>query len=411
MVHFEGRWKRDVDKAVWRQMEKFRKQLLLAASKTPDRKAEDAARERAGSLGKTQTIRNVLAIAESNARVVLGAEEINSDPWRVGARNAVIDLRSGEARAHSRDCYITKTLAADFKEGARCVRWLAFVAEVFPDPEVARYVWKAVGYSLTGSVEEKVFFFMYGRGNNGKTRFAETIFKILGEYAKKASDQILQVSPHGGEPQLAKAEIYGARFLSCSEIKEDSRLNEKLIKDITGGDTIRGRYLYQHSFDFSLYGNHKPSVKGTDDAMWDRVCVIPFLQKFEGAAADKKLEGKLLAEKSGILNWMIEGCLLWQKEGLEMPPAITGAVREYRSDQDIIGSFLEEKTRASHGGFAMHGDLFRTYGAWADEQGLKYKLSSRALAKLLRERPDWEERKDAHGSPMWLGVELKGKPA
>ena len=413
---FRGRWMWDENEGVWRIGEAFRKALISAAKRTTDRKAEDAALSRAQALGKTFVMRNMLELAKTHEPVLLNVDDIDADPWLIGARNAVIDLRTGEAREHSQDLYITKSLAVDFVEGAQCARWLEFIKEVFPDPEVAKFVWKAVGYSLTGSVEEKIFFFLYGGGNNGKSRFMEAIFKMLGDYAKKAADAIFQVNPHGGEPQLAKAEIFGVRFLSGSEIKEDTKLNEKLIKDITGGDTISGRFHYEHSFDFSptakpwLHGNHDPVIKGNDEGIWSRVCKIPFTQCFEGAKADKKLGRKLLAEGSGILNWAIEGCLLWQREGLEMPKRIKDTVSQYRFDQDVLGRFLAERTRKSASGLVLHAALYCAYEGWADVQGMKYKLSSIRLGRLLREK-GWEERRDGHDSPMWFGVELKGGPS
>jgi P4 family phage/plasmid primase-like protien len=414
-IIFDGRWRQDDDKGILRQVKRFRKELLVAAaSGISDRKAEDAAIERAQQMGKVRTIRDMLTLAESDARVALTLSDIDNDPWLVGAGNAVIDLRTGEARTHSRECYITKWLAVDYDPDATCPRWRAFIEEIFLDPEVARYVWKAIGYSLTGIVWEKVFFFLYGGGNNGKTIFSDTIFKFLGGYAKRVADSILRKDSHGNEPLLAKAEIFGRRFLCGSEIEEDAKLNEKLVKDITGGDVITGRFHYKGSFDFSpvgklwLYGNHKPVIKGTDEGIWSRVRLIPFLQKFEGAAADRKLGGKLLAELPGILNWAIAGALLWQKEGLEPPKAITDAVEQYRVEEDDLGAFLREKTRQSRSGFVLHGTLFAAYEEWAKDHGVRYTHTSRKLSKLLRDR-HWDEGTDGDNKLVWRSVELKGR--
>lgn len=412
---FDGRWLQDGDKGIWRQVEKFRKELLFAAAKgISDRKAEDAAIERAKQMGTVPAIKNMLTLAESDACVKLTLNDLDSDLWLVGARNAVINLQTGEAREHSRERYITKCLAVDYDPNATCPRWRAFLSEIFLDPELVRYVWKAVGYSLTGTVAEKVFFFLHGGGNNGKTKFSDTIFKLNGSYAKRVADAILRVESHGREPLLAKAEIFGKRFLCGSEIEEDAKLNEKLVKDITGGDTISGRFHYENSFDFSpvgklwLYGNHKPVIKGTDEGIWSRVRLIPFEQKFEGAKADKNLEGKLLAELPGILNWAIQGALLWQREGLEPPKAITDAVEQYRTEEDDLGEFIKEKTRESPSGFVLHGVLFAAYETWAEDRGVRFPLTSKKLGKLLRER-SWDDGRNSDNMPIWRGVELKGK--
>lgn len=417
---FRRRWMRDTNETIWRIAEDFRKALIEAARKAKDRRVEDAAIRRAQSLGKIRVMQNMLKLAQTKERILLDITDIDANSWLIGARNAVIDLRTGVAREYSRDCYVTKSLACDFKPDVQCPMWKKFFEEVFPDEAVRRFVWKALGYSLTGITGEKAFFFLHGAGYNGKTVLIETIFKIMGDYAKKAADAIIQMDLHGHEPQLAKAEIFGVRFLSGSEIKEDTKLNEKLLKDITGGDSISGRFLYARSFDFSpmaklwLYGNHDPAIKGTDEGIWGRVKKVPFVRQFVGGKADKRLGQTLLQESSGILNWLIEGCLLWQKEGLDDPEAVKAAVDQYRQDQDEIGRFLKEKTRNNPNQGVHHQNMFRAYTVWADEQGMKFKITSRTLAKHLRERcsrEGWEETEDPHNkSPIWKGVEWVAAP-
>jgi putative DNA primase/helicase len=278
--------------------------------------------------------------------------------------------------------------------------------EVFPDPELRHYVHKAIGYTLTGDTREQCFLFCYGTGRNGKSRFVEALEYVFGELATRAGKGIVAASYRGDLRELA--DICGARFILASETEEGEGLNEGVIKDLTGSDSLREEHKYERAFTFRavgklcICGNHKPTVRGTDGGIWRRVRLIPFTEKFEGDRDDRDLGEKLRAEASGILNWMVEGCLLWQREGLNIPDLVQAAVDEYRSEQDTLGHFLDENVIRHSSGKLPHNLLYKTYDQWARENGYS-PMSSNTLARRLAER-NWTSRRTAKTKRLWLGV-------
>jgi len=215
-----------------------------------------------------------------------------------------------------------------------------------PDPKVRAFLQRAVGYSLTGSTEEEVLFLLYGTGQNGKSKFRETIRAMMGDYAKTASSELLMARKFAGIPNDIAA-LQGARFVPSSETEEGRWLAETKVKDLTGGDTLTARFLFGEYFDFKLQakfwicGNHKPVIRGTDEAIWRRIRLIPFTVFIPPEKRDPKLGEELLKELPGILNLAIEGCLAWQRERLNAPAAVLAATEEYRETEDQLGAFLD----------------------------------------------------------------------
>lgn len=268
-------------------------------------------------------------------------DTLNANPWLLNVQNGTLDLRTGHLRPHNPADRITFISPVTYDPSATCPHWQRFLTEVFSgDTEMVSFIQRAIGWSLTGVVEDRALFFLYGNaGKNGKTTLVEVIQKLLGicgetshGYARKVGADTFMKSKNMDDNQRKAATLAGPRFICTSEVDEEHRLNEQLIKDITGGDTIEGRRLYQEAFTFKpqfkpwMYGNHKPEIRGTDNAIWSRVRLVPFEVSFEGRE-DRKLPAKLEAELSGILNWAIAGCLQWQQDGLNPPHQDQGSDR------------------------------------------------------------------------------------
>jgi len=189
-------------------------------------------------------------------------------------------------------------------------------------------------------------------------------------------------------------------------------MNEGVIKDLTGGDLMTGRKLYKEAFYFYpilklwIFGNHKPAIKGNDFGIWRRVRLIPFLENFEGRA-DEDLTEKLKMEAPGILNWIVQGCLLWQREGLKPPSKVVQAVQDYRTEEDTLADFLEETVEQSSGeGEITHSKLYAKYVNFCDVNGIRYKDTSKKLSKRLRER-NWRSLKRNYSKCVWQGFAFK----
>jgi putative DNA primase/helicase len=310
---------------------------------------------------------------------------LNADPWRFNVQNGTLDLRTGALRPHAPADLITFLAPVIYNPSARCPTWERFLLEVFAsDRDLVAFLQRAVGWSLTGVVKERALFFLYGdTGKNGKTTLVETLMKLVGAsgeasygYGRKIGADTFMKSKNPEDNQRKAATLAGPRFVCTSEVDEEHRLNEQLIKDITGGDTLEGRRLYQEAFTFKpqfkpwMYGNHKPEIRGTDDAIWSRVRLVPFEVSFKDRE-DLDLADKLEAELSGILNWAIEGCLDWQRHGLQPPAKVQAATQAYREEMDVFGPFIRECCVIHPHAEVWANDLWNAYRVWCAEAGVR----------------------------------------
>ena len=187
------------------------------------------------------------------------------------------------------------------------------------------------------------------------------------------------------------ARLKGARFVTASESEEGKRLGEAFIKDVTGGDVISARFMRAEWFDFKpecklwLATNHKPVIRGTDKAIWDRIRLIPFMVSIPEAEQDKQLLAKLRDELPGILRWAIEGCLTWQQQGLGAPSAVQVATEGYREEMDVLGRFIEECCIVQPTATAKSSDLYAAYTKWCERNG-EYPVTHKAFSMRLGER-------------------------
>lgn len=305
----------------------------------------------------------------------------------------VIDLKSGALAPHDPKNYFTKITAVEYSENADCPRWTAFLDDIFGgDKDLIRYVQKAVGYSLTGATSEQCAFFLYGTGRNGKSTFLDIIRDIFGDYAANIQPETIMVrNSQGSAINSDIARLKGARLVTSVEPNEGVRINEGLLKQLTGDDTVTARKLYGDEFEFKpefklwMATNHKPVIRGTDTGIWRRIHMIPFTCVIPEEKIDRRLKYKLSAELTGIFRWAVEGCLLWQKEGLKMPRAVLEEVREYRREMDVISAFVEDKCTVGKGLSVKSSQLFAAYLNWA-EQNNEYRMSSTKFGMELAKR-------------------------
>src|SRR5699024_6397945 len=307
---------------------------------------------------------------------------------------------SGELLPHDIDKMFSKKTNSEYTDKADAATWIDFLEDIFDgNQEVIRYIQKAVGYSLTGSVREQVMFVLFGNGRNGKSLFIETLSEILGTYARNIRADSLMVKHQSGVNNDI-AVLDGSRFVSSSEPNEGFRFDEGLIKQLTGGDKVTARFLYGEDFEFNpqfklwISTNHKPIIRGTDDGIWRRMVLIPFTVQIPEHKVDKDLKYKLLREAPAILDWAVEGALKWQKEGLKMPPSIEKASREYRKEMDVLVYFVEDCCTIDPSGKARAGELFKVYKKWAQDNE-EYLMSKQKFGQKMREK--FKYKKDRNG--------------
>lgn len=350
-----------------------------------------------------------LEIAKSIKPVSDSGDKWDSDRWLFAVSNGVVELKNGRLREERPDDCITMRSPVAFDSAAQCPRYLQFLNEIFNgDSALVEYMQRVMGYCLTGSAQEQCVFCWYGCGANGKSTLCDVLRYVFGEYAVNLPFSALEIKNRNSNDLVALA---GARLATAVETNEGTRLNEARIKVLSGGDPITARRLYHESFTFMpthklvLAFNHKPTIADDSEGMWRRVRLIPFTRQFKQEEQDKNLTDKLRAEAPGILAWSVQGCLLWQRHGLGMPPSVAKATTEYREESDHIGEFIEDRCAVRSGAHVTSAALWKAYQDWAtwNEEVL---LPRQTFGERLKRRGFQQDRTGHGGQRMWAGISL-----
>lgn len=371
--------------------------LVAEAKDIKDRRDKSIGRRltHAKNAGNTNAIKNMLtevAVIRSTPLDALdaGPMDINTESgvlrfWRRpgeddGGQNPAPPMAGFDVLPHDRDQLLTKIMPVIYDPDARCPDFLAFLERIMPAAEMRRFLQRWFGYSMTGLTSEQVFAFLYGAGANGKSVLVDLMAKLLGDYAASAKIESLTGRNRrgGGDATPDLVPLIGARMVRASEPDEGERLQEALIKELTGGEPILVRALNENFvlvypiFKLTISGNHKPEIRGGDDGIWRRVLLVPFEVQIPKEERDPELGAKLWSERSGILNWLIEGLTDYLQHGLQVPQTVLAATEEYRADSDPIATFLSTVCGVS--GDPRHNmraaDLAAAVAFWMDEQAL-----------------------------------------
>ena len=330
-----------------------------------------------------------IRLAQSEYSIPRRPKDFDSLPMIINLDNGIYDLKEGRLELQLSDKYCSKIAGVYYDPDVECPIWYDFLEKIMDgNTELISFLQRACGYSLSGDTREQCFFVLQGPGANGKSTFVTAISNILGDYAGQLRSETLIAQRFDQIPSDI-ARMKGKRFVSVQETPQGCRLNEGLIKQLTGQDRITARMLYQNEFEYVpqfkiwLSTNHKPRITGRDLAIWRRIHLIPFNVIIPEPEQDKELLTKLMEEASGIFNWMIEGFRMWKEYGLLVPKQVQAATNEYRNDEDILASFIAEKCERF--GIIRSSILYDAYKDWAEENGEK-KKSNTWLGKQLRER-------------------------
>jgi putative DNA primase/helicase len=336
-----------------------------------------------------QSRRAIVDLVREEKNIAIALTDLDVDPWLLNVENGTIDLRTGKLRDHTKGDLITKLAPVTFDADASCSRWRRFLLEAMgQNQELVDYLQRFAGYSLTGLTREQSLIFHYGDGNNGKSTFITTLHKLLGSYATRASRGLFFKSRHERHP-TSIASLYGRRFVSVPEVDEDQEWDEGLIKDNTGDDPLNARRMREDEWTFIpthklwFAANNKPRTKGTDLGIWRRMQIVPWEVTIAKSEVDPRLPAKLFREAPGILNWCVEGCLMWQRTGLSPPPRVLAATAEYRKDQDVVGKFFDDLLVFEPTGKITRPALRQLYESWCEDLG-HLPVGARRFTQALR---------------------------
>lgn len=386
------KWQLDDTGEVDRRAKDIPRVILEEAAATEDKDTRAALIKHSRQTEAEGKRKSMVTTARSEPGIPVLPEKLDRDKWLFNVLNGTLDLRTGKLHPHRRADLITKVAPVKYDPDVFYPTWWEFLKQITAgSDELMDFLQKAVGYALTGSTREQCIFFLYGLGANGKSTFLDVIQTLLGDYAKRAAMETFLVKKFQPIPNDL-ADLRGARLVSGVEAEAGRRLAESLIKELSGGDAIKARFLYTEFFSFKpefklfLAVNHKPIIRGTDHAIWRRIRLIPFTVQIPEEQQDKNLPQTLKEELPGILNWAIEGCMKWQNDGLTPPQAVQEATLGYREEMDLLGDFIASRCVVAPGASALSSELYKVYTEWAEESGEKRPLSQTAFGISLTER-------------------------
>lgn len=354
--------------------------ILKEAAEEQDEERSKSLAKWALTTGLVNRVNAITKIAQDMPDCWVQSDDLDRDLYKLNVTNGVLNLRTGGLeKPHNKQEYITQIAGTSYSQNASAPRFEMFLETIFNGNEdLIRYVQKLAGYSLTGSTDEQIFPILYGSGANGKSTLLEIIREVMGEYCQVAdATTFLQQTTDRIRTDLAR--MRGARLVTSSEVSQDRKLDTALVKAITGGDKITARFLFKNDFEYIpgykvwLATNYKPSISGDDEGMWRRLRLIPFEVKIPEEKQDKSLKQKIISsELPGVLTWMVEGCVLWQKEGLIPPSEVLQATAHYKDDSDVVKIFIDDACIRDPQSKIAAKALYAAFQIWCKSSGVRY---------------------------------------
>lgn len=411
-----SRWMIDEDGEIMRRAKDAATTIYVEAKHAAEVGKQDKADKLASHASKSQSanrLKAMIELAQSEPGMPLRTTVLDQDNYLLCVTNGVINLRTGDLCVPCREDYITKQVQVVYDPTALAPKFIEFLTQIMGgNKALVDFIQRAIGYSLTGDTSEQCLFFLYGSGANGKSTLLNVVRELLGDYGMQCPAETLMVKQGGGNVPNDIARLRGARFVATSEIEDGRRFAESMIKQLTGQDTIAARFLFAEFFEFVpkfkiwLGANHKPVIRGDDQAIWRRIRLIPFAFTIPQHKRDKNLTARLKNEFPGIIAWAIQGCLKWQQQGLNPPPEVLAATDEYKSEMDLIGKWIDECCDVAPHASAQASTLYGSYKHWVEDNG-GFPLSSTKLGLKLSERGF---RKEKSGNVFYYGIGMLDTP-
>lgn len=378
----------------------------------------DAVRGHARASRGKNARKAMLELAAAVSDIAITADQLDTNPEILVVENGVVDLRTCTFTRSRPEDLCTLSAAVAYDPAATCPRWVEHVQLVTcGDADLAAYLQRLAGYTLTGLTTEQAFFSLEGTGANGKNVFIEPIMFLLGEYATVASSKLVTQGDKSHAAILA--DLVGARMVFVDEIPQGKHVDVERVKSLTGSARVKAQFMRENWFFFKpqmklwIAGNEQPRFKDSSDGIWRRMKRILFNAK---VPEDRKIldYARILYEEegAGILNWCLEGLRAWRELGtLGTPEGVRDAVAELRSDEDHVAAFIDECLEVT-GNVKQSGDwitnarLFQLYTGWCDANGV-YKadrLNGVNLGKRVSGLPHVERFNDRRSGDKERGL-------
>jgi putative DNA primase/helicase len=411
LIYDGKRWRRD---ALF-QVKEFAKNTARLIAEEARYLQEDTTRADRRTFATQSLSTGALDRMLESAKSLLAVEDarLDADPWLLNVENGTIDLRTGRREKHDSRDLLTKMAPVRADRSAKCPLFKKFLKRITgDDPHLRTFIQKAVGYTLTGITSEQVFFFVHGKsGDTGKSTLVNLIRDMLGDYGLHTPTETLLVKQYDNAIPADLARLDGARMVTAIEANYNRHLDEAKIKAMTGGEPIVARFMRQDFFPFDpefklwLVANDQPRVRGTDEAFWRRVRVIPLTIKIPEAERDSDLPTKLKAEWPSILAWAVRGCLKWQRERLAQPGVVASATKGWQQQMDHLKNFIAQEVEIAPGFKIAASRLFDRYQKWCRQHGEQSLIVQDFKAKLQESRDFTHAR--TKGRSWWRGIKFR----
>jgi putative DNA primase/helicase len=407
------RWKPDTDGAAIRCMKQTVRAMYARAGELEDSDDREKLAKWATASESESRLRAAVNLAETERAVIVDLAQLDANPWLFNAGNGTIDLQTGELREHRREDLLTRITPVVYDPDASDELWAKSLVHVTgDDDELAAFLRRAIGYTLTGHTSEEVLFFVHGPTATGKSTFLEAGKAVLGEYAAVADFETF-LKRHGDAGiRNDVARLAGARFVISIEVDDGKALAEGLLKLLTGGDTVAARFLYRETFEFQpnfklwLAANSRPRVSADDAAIWRRILQVPFVHVIPEADRDERVKIQLRTNPdvhSAILTWAVQGCLEWQQVGLAVPQSVRDYTNEYRAENDPLRDWLADCCQLEANAWTPYAELRDSYEKWCETNGEKPLDAKRLAGALTGKGCTAVKRTRARG---WEGIHL-----
>ncbi|MBF0388601.1 MAG: DNA primase [Desulfamplus sp.] len=402
-----------------------RVKIINQKQPTPDEELRNELIKRVKALQKGVRYKSVIERASDSANgLFIDGSNLDNNPYLLPCANGTINLLTGDFRESRQEDWNTKISPIEWKGLLKQAKlWEKTLLEIFNnDQDVVDCFQRVIGFSIIGEVREAKAIILSGKGRNGKTLIMETIKKILGDLAKPIPAEMLltQYARNPSAPSPDVMQLKGLRIAIASETQENRHLDEARIKWFTGSDSLTGRnphdthsVIFQPSHTLFLLTNNKPRVNPDDFAIWERLLVFPFELSFvdreptkpDERRANKTLKDDLLQESSGILAWLVRGCLEWQKQGINPPVKLKQEVDLYQREQDYLAEFIDDCCNVGDDSYTVAGSvIYKKFEEWWIENKSNNVPQIQTFGKKLGKRFN---KKQTNKANEYQGITLK----
>ena len=404
-----SRWAHDATGQAQRWAKVIARRITTDAMAIQDEATRKAAVSLARRGESAHAVAGALTLAGTEPGIVVTPDDLDADPFLLNCRNGILDLRTGELRAHDPADLLTKMTGAEYRPDAASPAWEKFLARVQPDPQMRAYLARLTGQALEGRVTAHILPIFNGVGANGKTTFTGAIDAALGDYSGPADPGLLTARSFDAHP-TGVADLFGLRLAILHEFDQDRQLAEGTVKRLTGGDPVKARRMredfwsFTPSHTFVMLTNHKPVVTGQDEGIWRRIKLVPWEVVIPEDERDEDLGDKLALELDAVLAFLVRGYRDWHINGLGDPEQVTAATGSYRSESDAISRFIDQRCLTGPHFHVRSSELFAAWSKWCAGEGEETGTQTSFSTTLVNRGFD---KTKTNGVMQWNGIGLQ----